>query len=354
MRYEKPETFLLLGGGGMVGQQIAYAIAEELNPKRIIICGLELAEAEETVRKVKEGFPELDGRLLAFGGNVFIRHEWNPSGRSPVIPGELTKDEGRRAALYQDTFGKLEDAYPYSELVWLIREYAPDVIIDSINTATGISYQDVYTASERANEELTRLKRALRGDEPPGKELVESAMQAFEEVLIAQSVPQLVRHVLLINKAMREVGTHLYLKIGTTGTGGMGLNIPYTHSEDKPSATLMEKTAIAFAHTGLLFLMARTLGGPAVKEFKPAAMIGYSDISYRGIRVKAKGKVGVPNDSFKVYASRTEPLDGASSLRLRPAGDGGGYEPLGDLKMVLVNTGENGLFTKGEFQAITY
>ena len=360
MRYDKPETFLLLGGGGMVGQQIAYAIAEELNPKRIIICGLELGEAEETVRKVREEFPELDGRLLAFGGNVFVRHEWNPSGRNPVRPGELTKDEGRRAALYQDIFGRLEDAYPHSELVWLIREYAPDVIIDSINTATGISYQDVYTASERASEELARLKGALSGGEgaacePPGKDLVESAMQAFEEVLISQSVPQLVRHVLLINKAMREVGTHLYLKIGTTGTGGMGLNVPYTHSEDKPSATLMEKTAIAFAHTGLLFLMARTLGGPAVKEFKPAAMIGYSDISYRGIRVKGKGKVGVPGDSFKVYASRTERLEGAASLRLRPTADGGdGYEPLGDLKMVLVNTGENGLFTKGEFQAITY
>lgn len=29
---------------------------------------------------------------------------------------------------------------------------------------------------------------------------------------------------------MSESGTRLYLKVGTTGTGGMGLNIPYTHS----------------------------------------------------------------------------------------------------------------------------
>ena len=26
-----------------------------------------------------------------------------------------------------------------------------------------------------------------------------------------------------------------HISIGTTGTGGMGMNIPYTHSEDKPS-----------------------------------------------------------------------------------------------------------------------
>jgi hypothetical protein len=368
MRYEKPETFLLLGGGGMVGQQIAYAIAEELNPRRIIICALEKNEAEATIEKLKQDFPKIKSRLRAVTGNVFIRHEWNPSGDNPVKPGELTKDETRRKILYQDIFGKLEDAYPYSELVGLIEEYAPDVIIDSINTATAISYQDVYTASERASEELTKLKEALRGShdardggagsdayQPPSKELIESAMEAFEEVLISQSVPQLVRHVLLLNKAMREAGTHLYLKIGTTGTGGMGLNIPYTHSEDKPSATLMEKTAIAFAHTGLMFLMARTLGGPAVKEFKPAAMIGYSDISFRGIKVKSKGKVGLPGKNFKVYASRTESLGRTGRLRLRPSEEeANSYKELDDLEMVLVNTGENGLFTKGEFQAITY
>src|SRR5215213_4034923 len=158
MRYEKPETFLLLGGGGMVGQQIAYAIAEELNPKRIIICALTQAEADETIRKLTQDFPGIEKRLLAVAGNVFIRHEWNPSGHNPVKPGELTKDEKRREILYKDTFGKLEDMYLDSELVWLIKEYAPDVIIDSVNTATAISYQDVYTASERAYEKLTELK----------------------------------------------------------------------------------------------------------------------------------------------------------------------------------------------------
>ena len=52
----------------------------------------------------------------------------------------------------------------------------------------------------------------------------------------------------------------IYVKVGTTGTGGMGINIPYTHSEDKPSLTLLAKSAIGFAHTGLLFLLARTPG----------------------------------------------------------------------------------------------
>jgi len=367
MGYEGNETFLLLGGGGMIGQQIAYEIARELNPKRIIVCALTQDEANSTVKKVKRDFKGI--KLRAVAGNVFVRHEWSPSsGGKPVSPGDLTKTEERREALFDDTFGKIEDAYPHSELVWLIEEYAPDVIIDSINTATAISYQDVYSASKLAKKKLGSLKAALcerpsgvsesTGDDTNGHasqaELVESSLRVFEEVLSLQSVPQLVRHVLLINRAMREVGTRLYLKVGTTGTGGMGLNIPYTHSEDSPSAQLMEKTAVAFAQTGLLYLMARTLGGPAVKEFKPAAMVGYADIGYRQIKVKDTGKIGRPGSNVKLYSSRSEPLGGTGKLRLRPPRKGRiGYRTKGDLQLAVVNTGENGVFTKGEFQAIT-
>jgi hypothetical protein len=355
MRFFKDETFLLLGGGGMVGRQVAYEIARELGPRRIIICALTQGEADEAVEYVSRDYPNVNIRGVA--GNVFVRHEWNPSsGQEAVRPGQLTETAERRRALYEDTFGEVGAAYERSELVWLIKEFSPDVIIDSINTATAISYQDVYAATDLARERLGDLREALAGGSPADDGLAESATRAFEEVLVSQSVPQLVRHVLLINKAMREENTRLYLKIGTTGTGGMGLNVPYTHSEDKPSATLLEKTAIAFAHTGLMFLMARTLGGPAVKEFKPAAMIGYSDLRYDSIRIKPKGRVGVPGERLKVYASRTEPLGESGSLRLRPEAGGAadGYEPLGDLNMVLVNTGENGLFTMGEFQAITF
>jgi len=159
--------------------------------------------------------------------------------------------------------------------------------------------------------------------------------------LLSQSVPQLIRHVIMLNKVMGEVGTRLYLKIGTTGTGGMGLNIPYTHGEDKPSATLMSKTAIAFAHTGLLFLMARTTGGAIVKEIKPGAMIGYADVDCRIIR--EHGKV------VNVFSSRTERPGDALAIRM----DDTQFEILGPLELPVVDTGENGLFTRGEFEAIT-
>jgi len=103
----------------------------------------------------------------------------------------------------------------------------------------------------------------------------------------------------------------------------------------------MSKTAVAFAHTGLMFLMARTPSAPIVKEIKPAAMIGYADITMRSITERG--------EPVYVYQSKSEPLQ--DSLVLRD--DAARYEKRGKLEMVVVDTGENGLFAKGEFEAIT-
>jgi hypothetical protein len=336
------ETFLILGGGGMIGAQVVHQIARQLHPRRIIVASLYQQEVREALARFTREFPAV--HFTGFWGDVFLRAEWNsPDRRRRLTRGHLLDSDERRAALYDDLFGDFEAAYQRSQLVQLIREHRPDVIVDSINTATAISYQDVYTASVVAKNQFEALAAQIAGGEAGRIESAEAAARrAMEILLISQSVPQLVRHVLVIHRAMSEAGTRLYLKVGTTGTGGMGLNIPYTHSEDKPSAKLMTKTAIAFAHTGLMFLMARTYGGPVVKEVKPGAMVGYSDITRRTIRERGR--------PVFVFDSQTEPL--GQALTLHQPEDG--YRKLGKLQMAVVDTGENGLFTKGEFEAITH
>ncbi len=336
------ETFLVLGGGGMIGAQVVYEIARQLSPRRIIVASLYQQEVREAVSRFSREFPAV--HFVPFWGDVFLRAEWNPHDRRrQMTRSRLLDSPEHRAALYEDLFGDFEAAYARSQLVQLIREHKPDVIVDSINTATAISYQDVYTASVVAKNQFNALgARLASGETPPVTDASEAAQRAMEILLISQSVPQLVRHVLMIHRAMSEAETRLYLKVGTTGTGGMGLNIPYTHSEDKPSAKLMTKTAIAFAHTGLMFLMARTYGGPVVKEVKPGAMVGYNDITRRTIRERGK--------SVMVFEGQAEPLGDALTLH-QPEDR---YMCLGKLQMVVVDTGENGLFTKGEFEAITH
>ena len=184
----------------------------------------------------------------------------------------------------------------------------------------------------------------------------------MESLLVSIEIPQLILHVRLLHDALKEVGTELYVKVGTTGTGGMGLNIPYTHGEDKPSPTLMAKTAVAFAHTGLLFLADRTEGGPAFKELKPAAMIGYKAVAVQDV----PGYVWVPQRRpiREGAGGCTAALRGARGLarraarhhaRLRAASSrskGGDGQPR-PMQMACVNTGENGWFSHGEFEAIT-
>lgn len=327
---------LVLGGVGLVGAQIVREIARELEPEKIVVASLFRGEVREFLQVARREFAQIE--FIGAWGDVFVRDEFSMERRLRLLQGRLQREK-----LYQDLFGPLEEAYRRSALVQLIQQYKPDVIIDAINTATAISYQDVQSLGERTHDMLHELRQMVDHQDLAGlDELGRQLEQLVSNLLISQSVPQLIRHVQLLHRAMTEVGTRLYLKIGTTGTGGMGLNIPYTHSEDRPSAKLMSKTSVAFAHTGLLFLMARTPGGPLVKELKPAAMIGYRRVAYKTIKVR-----GQPQ--FR-YESKEQEL--AASLTLR--GDTVSFARLGKLHMAGVDTGENGFFARGEFETVTH
>ncbi len=331
------ECFLIFGGAGLTGRQVARAIAKKLSPRKIVIAGLYQEEVELALKELKEMHPDESIEWEGMWGNIFVREEYTHSSR-----GELLGTDENRETLYSDLFGNIEDAYSMSRIVQAIREHKPDVIVDSINTATAISYQDASTASQVAKLEIDHLLKAVGdGDIVQAQEQKKDANYAFDMLMLSQSLPQLVRHVQILYRVMVEVRTRLYLKIGTTGTGGMGLNLPYTHSEDRPSVKLMTKTAVAFAHTGLMFLMARSTPGPIVKELKPGAMIGYADVVRRTIKEHGK--------TVQVYASRTETLGDDLILRENE----GDYEEIETLDLPVVDTGENGLFTKGEFEAIT-
>ena len=330
------QTYLVLGGPGLVGAQIVREIARELEPRKIVVAGLFRGEVREFLHDVRREFPQVE--FVGAWGDIFVREAFTLERRRRLLQSRIRREE-----LYDDLFGQVDGAYERSAMVQLIRQHKPDVIVDSINTATAISYQDVESLSKQTHDLLQQLQQIVDHQDLEGLDAWGKALeQNVSILLLSQSVPQLIRHVQILHKAMCEVGTRLYLKIGTTGTGGMGLNIPYTHSEDKPSAKLMSKTAVAFAHTGLLFLMARTPHGPLVKELKPAAMIGYRTVSYRTIKVR-----GRPQFRFE---SQEMALNGRLLLR----GDENLYNRLDKLQMAGVDTGENGFFARGEFETITH
>ena len=332
----RDETFMIFGGTGLVGTQIVRAIARELAPRRIVVCGLAEAELAPFLSEFRTEFPTIE--FASAWGNLFVRESLSHAPRRNLIDEESTRE-----MLYDDLFGDIDESFHRSALARSIVEHRPNVLIDCINTATAISYQDNVSLSKRTRDAVERIRDERAGDGArTGDPQVSELLELVETLLISQSAAQLIRHVRLLHRALCLAGTRLYLKVGTTGTGGMGLNIPYTHSEDKPSEQLMAKTAMAFAHTGLLFLMARTPNGPLVKELKPAAMIGYRRVAHQIVR-----RMGVPQELF---ASKTESVGD----RLELVTDEATWDSRGTLSMAGVDTGENGFFARGEFETITY
>ncbi|MFV1960184.1 MAG: hypothetical protein ACC662_12315, partial [Planctomycetota bacterium] len=304
------------------------------------------------MERLREEFPDVD--VVGRHGNVFARRRLADVEGDAPSPAVDRRDPTRRRELLADIYESFEGARKASALCALVDELKPSALIDCINTATAISYQNVPTAAKQLMADL-----GLRGS---GEKVEPEQFQEDVETLLASiEIPQLILHVRLLHQALTEAGTEIYLKVGTTGTGGMGLNIPYTHGEDKPSPTLMAKTAVAFAHTGLLFLAARTVGGPIFKELKPAAMIGYKAVEVREV----PGYVWKPRgDRFVKEHVRARPLFEAQeetlevpldptpdSARFRVRTNDAGRERT--LELATVNTGENGWFAHGEFEAIT-
>ena len=328
-------TVLILGGWGLVGSAIARALVRR-GPRAIVVHSLRRNEAEEAVAALEAGHPEVPTRFLPAWGDIFVRAELKDRPR-----GELLRDRETRRVIIDDTMDELSDALIRSSAFYqLLVENRPDVVVDCINTATAFAYQDVFYSVRRVQKAVALADAGEGG--------VETLRDAIETHLTTLSMPQLVRHVQIAREAFRDAGTGVYLKVGTTGTGGMGLNIPYTHSEERPSRVLLTKSSIAGAHSMLLYLLARTPGGPVVKEIKPSAAIAWKRIG--------NGPVLRQGRPILLYDCAPErAMDVAAAIEEGASG----WHPLNAegesrvLESVFIDTGENGVFSSEEFETVT-
>jgi NAD(P)-dependent dehydrogenase (short-subunit alcohol dehydrogenase family) len=333
------KSALVLGGAGMVGTAICRLLLAH-RPTLLVVAARREAKARRTADQLKAAFPDAPTRIVPISGDIFARADWQQGG-TPTRA-ELLAETDTRRRLIADILDTLdEDIVGSSFLVQLITGTLPgldgspaQLIVDCVTTATAIGYQNLFASA--------RTVATLAASAPDEATFPEEV----ERLLASLCVPQLVRHIQLLHEGMQRAGTEAYLKVGTSGTGGMGLNIPYTHGEERPSRVLLSKSALAGANTQLLFLMARTPGAPeVVKEIKPTALIGWREIGY--------GPVGESGRGAMLYDC---PGDRAVSIldevSLVAEGDFG--ESTGErLEAVYIDTGENGVFTAAEFAAIT-
>jgi NAD(P)-dependent dehydrogenase (short-subunit alcohol dehydrogenase family) len=331
---------LVLGGYGLVGMAVCRVLLPH-HPAALLVASLRRSEAEQAVEELKIEYPGSPTKMLPAWGDLLLRSEWQmPAEGSHPRVAVLADTESRRR-LVADILDELDDSILHASLLYqLIVGEAPgldgqgaDIVIDCVNTATAVAYQNVFQTASRLQG---RISSGEATDWP----------EEVERLLSSLYIPQLVRHMQIYYEAMRRAGTQAYIKIGTSGTGGMGFNIPYTHGEERPSRVLLSKSAVAGAQTMLTFLLARTPGGPAiVKEIKPTAAIAWKDIGFGEIR-----RSGQPFNLYDCPPEAAISLDDAGALA--PQGPFG--RDTGELlKSVYIDTGENGLFAAGEFSAIT-
>ena len=327
------KTVLVIGGWGLVGSAVCRKFMEE-HPRRMIVTSLTRAEALEAVSELQSSYPDAGkGFFVPWWGNIFVREELKDMPRDRIL-----SSRKYRTMVIEDMIDELtKPLLERSSLYRLMQRFKPDIVVDCVNSATGIAYQDIFQSSRRVLKEARHVRKS-------GSRKPEKLLELTEQLLCTLYVPQLIRHVQLMYRSMQLAGTTIYVKIGTSGTGGMGLNIPYTHSEERPSRVLLSKSAVAGAHTLLLFLMGRTPDAPITKEIKPAAAIawkgiGYGDITRRGRAIPLEDCSIA--DAVKLQKKLRLNMPGPTRLR----GE--------NLRSVFINTGENGCFSRGEFDAIS-
>ena len=318
----KGRRVLLLGGSGLVGMAVARKLAAH-EPASVVVTGLTQAEAETAVSELTAENVFANGtKLVAEWGDIFLPAVLKDKTRRDVL-----EDHDARVHVIDDLYGELnEDVVNRSALGSLLLRHKPEIVIDTVNTATAFAYQNIFDLA-------TQIRAVAEKGSVPGSDV--------ERMLATLYFPQLIRHVQIALEGMRRAETKFYIKIGTSGTGGMGLNIPFTHSEERPSRMLLAKSGVAGAHTLLLYLMARTPGAPAVKEIKPTAAISWKRITHGAISRRGK-QINL--------VDCTEPVAVADAFKSDTTYCTDTGKPLTG---VFLDAGENGFFSVGEFEALT-
>ncbi len=315
--------------------------------RRVMIVGLREDEVRDTLtlfnRQIREAKHPILGRYLkagrvwGFWGDIFMSVKLKDLSKRDIrIDGseseeELRRKRQRRLEAIEDLLGLLKERRRGRQnfLRALLKYLKPDVVVDTVNTATAIAYRDVFTS-------INEAYALLRSEEDVPSETLAILL---EDILLELNIPILLNHTMNLQNGLKEAGTKIYVKVGTTGTGGMGWNIPYTHGEDKPSRVLLNKSAVAGASTLLYVLMNRDDTETVVKEIKPAAMIGWKAIS-RGV-IRRRGEEVV------LRTPKSTPLGFGEIPKVET-------ESRGEvLKTAYIDTGENGIFSLEEFRAIT-
>jgi len=137
-----------------------------------------------------------------------------------------------------------------------------------------------------------------------------------------------------------------YVKVSTTGLGGMGMNIKYTHgdlNETGLSSGILGKIAAAGVMHQLLWNLAHT-PGIKVKVVVPASLIGWQG-AYFG-KFRSNGKLCTKNRNINKVKLNGDKIQFPDCKDINP-------ETIDYLEIPFADSGENDAYSLAEMTAIT-
>jgi len=315
------EKTILILGAGEVGEACAIKSIQH-NPKRIILHTLTEEESAIALENVKK---HLDGRqieLVQSWGDALVTVPLMQMSR------EETRQPNNRRQLINYYYSYLsDDLIKQSSLYHLIQQHKPDYIFDGINTATVIGYQD----------DPYSLSRSIINGQSQDYE------DSTDSLLAANIVPSIIRFTQALKKSLVDHNVTCYVKVSTTGLGGMGDNLFYTHgdvNEPGMSSGILGKVAAAGIIHQLLWSLSHT-PGINIKVVVPAALIGWQGINHGKFRSHGKS-LPLVDSTTKTTLKDDQILTPVNCNQLAEY-----------MEMPYVDSGENCAYSLGEMTAIT-
>lgn len=317
---------ILILGAGQIGEACAIRFIKD-RPKEIILHTLFKEEALLSVKNIEEVVNPKETKLTPSWGNVLV-----PKELAHTEKNDLINDSGNLKKLLEYYYGNLSDKLLLnSSLYQIVKKHRPNLIIDAINTATVVGYlDDPYSLPRKILSELSSDKK-------------QNWLFTCTKVLSSAIIPSLIRFTQVIQKVLKNFNIDYYIKVSTTGLGGMGINLMYTHgdiNEPGMSSGILGKVAAAGVFHQLMWSLSHT-PGYNIRIVTPSALVGWQPVKFGKFRSHGKNLPVIDNEV-------TTHLKEGKILETKKYVKKSGY-----LEIPYVDSGENSAYSLYEMETIT-
>ena len=266
---------ILIIGTGQIGKAILNKLVQE-EPKKIIVHNLTKIESDNICNMYKKNYPKIE--FISSYGNIFMPYKLKDLNNRNLYE----KGEEIIKYFYSEIDQKVLEE---SSIVTIVNKYKPTLIIDAINTATILG--NTYSPENKL------------------KHFNDNPSECAKRIMVDDYTTKIINFVYSLKYAIETYNVKKYIKVSTTGLGGMGINMPYTHGDNPKinlSSALMGKMAASGVLHQLLWNLEHTMG-TNISLIIPGTFVGYDSVKSEPIETDKgllkKRKVPMPYQILK-------------------------------------------------------